>query len=425
MRLGFTFAMLVASSLVATAGADVVRIAGGGKIEGTVLEDESDDAKLVVETKFGKVRVARNKIEAIDRGGADDPANYRAEAAKYKDTVDDQFKLALWCLDARLKKQATEHLRRVLALDPDHYGAREKLGYVKVDGKWMTLDESKAAQGLVKDSKGRWVLPQQREEAEKKEAAKKLRAEFFTKVRAWSRLLRSETPAKADAARSNLKGIRDPAAVEPLLKFLAEPDSKPSDRLLLAEILSRIEGPESTAALQKLGLDEAEDEVRAATAQALKPRRTPAVVKGLALLLKNKDNDKINRAAELLAALGDKSVVPDLIDSLVTRHEKVHQTTWEEYTAATRPQPFAPARTVVLPNGTIVRVPQAIPAQGAPLVGSPPPETTVTVETKENQGVLHALQDLTGEDFGFDKNRWVDWVRKRSNDKAAKALDKG
>jgi hypothetical protein len=425
MRLGFTFAVLVGAGFLSDATADVIRIAGGGKIEGTVLEDESDDAKLVVETKFGKVRVARDKIESIDRGVENDPADYRAEAAKYKDTAEDQFKLAQWCLDARLKKQATEHLRRVLALEPDHYGAREKLGYVKVNGKWMTLDESKAAQGLVKDSKGRWVLPQQREEAAKKEAAKKLRAEFFTRVRAWSRLLRSEVAVKADAARSNLKGIKDPAAVEPLLKFLSEPESKPADRLLLAEILSRIEGPESTAALQKLGLDEADDEVRGAVAQALKPRRSAAVVKGLALLLKNKDNDRINRAAELLAAMGDKSVVPDLIDALVTRHERVHQTTWEEYVAATRPQPFAPSRTIVLPNGTRVVAPQAIPAQGAPLVGSPPPETTVTVETRENQGVLHALQDLTGEDFGFDKNRWLDWVRKRSNDKAVKALEKG
>jgi pimeloyl-ACP methyl ester carboxylesterase len=51
------------------------------------------------------------------------------------------YKLALWCKNTRLKREAKKLLRQAIKLDPNHRGAREALGYKLHKGKWLTRRE--------------------------------------------------------------------------------------------------------------------------------------------------------------------------------------------------------------------------------------------------------------------------------------------
>ncbi|HEY4761631.1 MAG TPA: tetratricopeptide repeat protein, partial [Thermoguttaceae bacterium] len=61
-------------------------------------------------------------------------AAYRANRAKYPDTVDAHLELANWCLKKNLTEQARAHLTKVLDFNPDHPQARHLLGYRFVAG---------------------------------------------------------------------------------------------------------------------------------------------------------------------------------------------------------------------------------------------------------------------------------------------------
>jgi len=91
---------------------------------------------------------------------------YRKKAAALRDDdVKGHYRLGLWCERKGWKARARLHLEKVIALDPDHAGARRKLGYIKVRGRWMTVrekDEAEYRERLAKladdDVKGHLTL---------------------------------------------------------------------------------------------------------------------------------------------------------------------------------------------------------------------------------------------------------------------------
>jgi len=72
---------------------------------------------------------------------------YRKKAAALADDdAKGHYRLGLWCERKGWKERARFHLEKVIAIDPDHAGARRKLGYVKVSGRWMTVREKDEAE---------------------------------------------------------------------------------------------------------------------------------------------------------------------------------------------------------------------------------------------------------------------------------------
>ena len=57
-------------------------------------------------------------------------------------------------------------LREVIELAPDHAEARERLGYIKRDGRWVEQEQELRAQGLV-PFEGRWLTREQVVEIER------------------------------------------------------------------------------------------------------------------------------------------------------------------------------------------------------------------------------------------------------------------
>jgi len=427
MSLRHWTSILFAAMIASPAWADTIHTTAGGKIEGTILEDESDDARVAIITKAGKQTYPRRLIERIEMNADNRIETYKDAAKRFGDGAEDQYQLGLWCLQHKYRKESTEHFRRAIAADPNHAGAREKLGYQRVGEEWKTIEEIKTSQGLVKNAQGKWVLPQQKEEAEQKAAAAKLRQEYFNSIRTLRRVAYGDNASKAETALSQLKAIRDPAAIEALMKYLFDKQSPATEHGMLVGILSAIEHDEATNALIKIATDEENDDIRHAAVEALRPRRSAALLKSLAGFLKNKDNRKVNAAAQALAELGDDTILANLIDALVTKHTYTKYTTADEvFTPQFTGPPTAAFTPVLRPDGSIVMIPNNLPlGQGGVTVKDSPPSQRVIEVTHKNQEVLNALLKLTEQDFGFDKKRWLAWLKTHSHEKAVKIIGKG
>jgi hypothetical protein len=125
----------------------------------------------------------------------------------------------------------------------------------------------------------------------------------------------------------------------------------------------------------------------------------------------------VNRAGAALGELGNDSVVPPLIDALVTRHS---------YTILV-PDPGTggyradggmadPTQRVLPPNIAGQLATGQLPYGVQVISPTGPRMKEVPVERdEENPDVLTALTLLTGENFGFDEPAWRNWFNAKRN----------
>lgn len=169
---------ILAGLLAAPALADVVTLTDGSKREGKVVRES--DREVVLQVTQGRlsaeITFKREEVRSIERGptaaeGALAEVERRKGALKDKDTAG-WIDYAQW-LDrqAGFSRDAREAWERVVGLEPENATARARLGYRKVDGKWLTEEQAMAAQGLVLQN-GRWVRPEEKRAAEETAAAK-------------------------------------------------------------------------------------------------------------------------------------------------------------------------------------------------------------------------------------------------------------
>ena len=89
--------------------------------------------------------------------------------------VDDLVEIAKRAKEEGYTGIAQKALNAAVKLDPEHAGAREALGYKKVDGKWLKEREWKLKEGWKEDPKTRELLSpeewKEREERKKREAS--------------------------------------------------------------------------------------------------------------------------------------------------------------------------------------------------------------------------------------------------------------
>lgn len=159
----YVAATLALACLATLALGDVVYLKNGGSIEGQVVPTEGG---IILKLPAGEVRINDQAIDRIEQKptALDD---YQQRLANLKaDDAEAQYQLGLWARANGMKLQARGHFEKTIALDPNHAGARQALGYRLVDGKWLNEDEEMRARGLVKYD-DQWMTP---------EAAAKLKA---------------------------------------------------------------------------------------------------------------------------------------------------------------------------------------------------------------------------------------------------------
>lgn len=136
--------------------ADVVYVRGGGSFSGRILEQTAE--KVVIDFGDGIIGLQVDQVEKVVKGTSPlDEFDARAKKLSPQD-VDGWRSLGLWASTKGLSAQARAAYKRVLALAPDDREAREALGFVQVDGRWLTEEESYRARGFVKYD-GEWMTP--------------------------------------------------------------------------------------------------------------------------------------------------------------------------------------------------------------------------------------------------------------------------
>ena len=135
---------------------DVVHLKNGGRIEGQVALTEDG---IVVRLPVGEMRLSKDAVDRIEKKDTAMDEYARRSAAVKPDDAEAHYQLGLWALGAGLKPQATAEFERTLAIQPDHEGARNALGYRKVGGVWLTFEQEMRANGFVQRD-GQWMSPE-------------------------------------------------------------------------------------------------------------------------------------------------------------------------------------------------------------------------------------------------------------------------
>ena len=155
----------LAVSLDATR-ADIVTLATGAKLEGTVVYEDAECVKL--ETKKGVQTFSRDDVVKVEKVA--DPA---AEFAKRKKALEANrsapakawYELGQWASERKLEAEAKACFEKTIAIDGEHAGARTRLGFERVGREWLTFADAQRKKGLV-EYQGRWVKPDDKQRLE-------------------------------------------------------------------------------------------------------------------------------------------------------------------------------------------------------------------------------------------------------------------
>ena len=374
--------------LILGAGAargDVFQLAGGGHVEGRLVESSADDKSLLVIelTTGGQLKIPRSQVTRIESHSAVE-VEYEKLARSSPDTIEAHLTLAEWCRERKLRDKAQQHWERILELDPNHAAARAALGFRQKDGQWMTRDDVMASRGLVL-YEGRYVAPQHVELLERQKQTKDSQADWAKHLDQLRRWLIGRRQDRAAEALAEIQQLRDPSATEALVAMLRREDD-PALKRLWIEVASRLNHRLTIDALVDLSLTDPDPEIRHDCLEHLIKSGRPGLVTPYIRALKDADNEIVNRAAAALAQIGDRDAINPLIDALITKHRiKVGDGNPNQHAYT-----FSP-------DG------------GAFSFGGGGPQ--IITQSIRNPDVLSALVTLAGgQSFDYDQQQWRRWL---------------
>jgi len=412
---------------------DQIFLRGGGQIRGKVIPDSAHPDRVSVLRTTGKVPLSFQKPQIINVVAEPGPLDeYLVKRKKAAETASDQYDLGLWCEEHKLADLATIHYEAALKHDAAFAPAHQKLGHVLQGDSWLTSDEVRQAQGLVR-YKGKWMTPEERDHREALAATSAEQASWARRIRLLRQAIVGGPSDRSREAEMQLMEIRDPIAVKPLVRVLGEDTA--SVRTLLDHVLGMIPGPEAAAALVQRILSETDSDVRHTTLSELERRSERNVVTLLIKALGSSNSEIVNRSAWTLANLDAVKTVPHLITALITTEYRVVMVPSGENTGPGfgSVSPGVPYGAPIFTNGSSVGIltPPAVGpgvvaygatqapwlptatslATGGGLMGSRGPVPRVLSYSYQNVEVLSALVKLTGQDFGYDIPTWRQWLR--------------
>ena len=216
--------------VAAPALADVIALRGGGKVRGKVVPNvrEGSDRVTVLPEK-GRTPLVFHKEQVVGVTAEPGPLDeYLVRRDRASSTADSQFELGLWCEGNKLSDLARLHYEAAVEHDKSFAPAHRKLGHVLHEDRWLTADEVREAQGLVR-YKGRWISRKEKEEREARAASVAEQASWARRIRLLRQAVVAGPEDRVLEARRQLTAIRDPAAIAPLVRILGE-EGRPSGR---------------------------------------------------------------------------------------------------------------------------------------------------------------------------------------------------
>ncbi|MGE0712780.1 MAG: tetratricopeptide repeat protein [Planctomycetota bacterium] len=223
---GTTAALLMSCLMVMTGTAradelawDTVVLKSGQELRGSVSRQGD---VLVVRQRYGSTEVPVDQVKAVIE--RHDPLDERTmlEAQGFAHgTLEQRLRYAAFLNQQGLPREAKEAYLEVLRLDPDHAAARAALGYVRLDGRWLTFEQSQAAKGLVL-YQGAWLTVAERDRR--------------IVIAAAERAARLEREAEARAAAREREAEREARALE---LSAAQHEAEARERAARAEAAAR------------------------------------------------------------------------------------------------------------------------------------------------------------------------------------------
>ena len=320
---------------------------------------------------------------------------YEERMPAYADTAADQWRLAEWCREQGLRRQSTFHLQRVVQLNPDDARAWRALGYDQLDGRWTTRQRFLREQGYVLHE-GMWRVAQDVELLENRKQIKAEEGEWYASIKRWRSRLLTDRPGDS---WSRIAAIRDPLAVRALGSFMArEPHRRL--KLLYIDVLQAIDEPRALAVLVATALNDADREVFLAAADAVVARKSPQLVRLFVGTLKDPNNVRVNRAAQMLGRMDDRSAIGPLIEALVTTH--------------VQRLPHSDMLTVGFEQQLTETIPAGLSGAASNpgrMLLEPKRGAQATTYRAANPSVLDALEKLSGgSSFGYNRIAWQRWA---------------
>ncbi|HZE95905.1 MAG TPA: hypothetical protein VE981_02650 [Planctomycetota bacterium] len=163
------------------AAADEIQLTNGRKITGNVSKKDGD--KVIVEVGAGTITLDAKEVSAINPGKtAINEYEERWNAVKDSTKTAELWDLAVWAKSKSLSRYVAPICQKIIAIDPEHAGARAELRFEKVHGKWLTFEQAQEARGLV-FLEDRWVTQAEIQMIAKRRIEAKERAEAQAEAR--------------------------------------------------------------------------------------------------------------------------------------------------------------------------------------------------------------------------------------------------
>ena len=160
--------------------ADEVYLKGGAKFTGRIVEQT--DTMVTIDIGDGVVGVTMSRVERIVKGSsALDEYDQHARNLR-PDDIQSWRNLGRWALGQGLSAQSRQAYQTVLAIDPNDAEARQALGFVLIDGRWLTEEEGYRARGFVKYD-GEWMTPAEVQLSQASDAAFQAREDAENRAR--------------------------------------------------------------------------------------------------------------------------------------------------------------------------------------------------------------------------------------------------
>ncbi|MEO9595771.1 HEAT repeat domain-containing protein, partial [Rhodopirellula bahusiensis] len=250
---------------------------------------------------------------------------YRRQVVEAGQDGQAHYELATWCRKNNLLQQRKYHLIRTIDLLPDHPNARAALGYTKRDGKWILTEVWRRNQGLVKDRKGQWVLPEVVAWRENADVNDKTAKRWIKTVKQLlSKILRGDAEAMVE-----LKAINDPLASRAIAKELIDSQKRGSSwrpvRMVWLQKLMEFRTGAAVEAIVKTGLLESDDVIREEALRWLQSNEPSSAIATYMPWLKSNNPQQVKAAARALSFFPNSESAFAYIDALITIEERTQQ----------------------------------------------------------------------------------------------------
>lgn len=386
--------IFLAVAAAVTAAADVFHLDRDRTIEGRLLGEEAGYYRI--RTLEGVISLPIASVREVERGPSVIDEYDQRLAALNADSADEQAALGLWCREQGMAGDSRRHIERAIAINPQHAEARRALGYVRVAGLWID--------GRTPASRREINPPDPATEEARLERA--VRREWAKRIGGIRRgLLESRDGENVARGRQRILEIRDPLAIPALADVLSR--GTVEARLVMVDALASFPDDEATLNLGITGLVDPDEQVRRAALAALKPRDDPRVAVQYIRALRVRSDVLIKRAALALGELRALGAVPDLIELLTEVAVREVEVPVREYFE-------------IWPRDYYRGI-DGGPVQGIQVGDYRPISVYIYADQTLNvwdvrqvrilrTEVREALVKITAQDFGFEQDRWRQWL---------------